>query len=165
MHSHWPMHRSFEDNAGMSNWNISIAMYNIIHIPQKADDFELPYNFLIGGDGQAYEIRGWNHENGLNYLPRKTSIVIGFVGKYSRHCFWKFSFIRKSSGNYNMNSPTEKQFKNAYSLIEEMRRRQLLHNNFRIFGAQNLTNSLYEGQEIIREISKWSRFSTTLKML
>lgn len=37
---------------------------------------------MIGGDGQAYEIRGWDKENGLDYLPRLSTIVIGFVGNY-----------------------------------------------------------------------------------
>lgn len=64
-----------------------------------------------------------------------------------------------------MNSPTERQLKNANSLIEEMRRRQKINHNFKVFGVQNLTNSMHEGKEIIREISKWKRYITTLKML
>lgn len=123
---------------------------------------------MIGGDGQTYEIRGWNYENGMDHIPRKSSIVIGFVGD----CF-KIQLIYETTksnsllflGNYNINSPSIKQLKNAYSLIEEMRRRQLLHDDFKIFGFQNLTNSFTEGGEIIREIAKWKRFSTTLKML
>lgn len=138
----------------------------VLLFSQKAYAPEIPYNFLIGGDGQTYEIRGWNLENGLDYLPKISTIVIGFVGNCYYFYFYKLSWsINIYTGNYNIISPSEKQFKNAYSLIEEMRRRKLLHENFRIFGFQNVTNSLNEGQQIYREISKWKRFSTILKML
>lgn len=122
---------------------------------------------MIGGDGQTYEIRGWDHENGLDYLPKRSSIVIGFIGKCLKiiSIIWSNKFRNLCLGNYNIYSPTERQFKNAYSLIEEMRRRQFIHNEFRVLGFQNISNSFQEGREILREINKWKRFSTTLKML
>ncbi|XP_061400086.1 peptidoglycan-recognition protein LD-like [Musca vetustissima] len=43
---------------------------------------ELPYNFLIGHEGVAYDVRGWNHENGMDEIDQEHTLVIGFIGNF-----------------------------------------------------------------------------------
>lgn len=47
----------------------------------NATDMDIPYNFLIGGDGQTYEARGWSFESGFKEIPQNTSLTIGFMGE------------------------------------------------------------------------------------
>lgn len=43
----------------------------------------LPYNFLIGGDGNVYEVLGWDFLSGLSALQaRDKAFVIGFSGEW-----------------------------------------------------------------------------------
>ena len=42
---------------------------------------EVPFNFLIGGDRQTYEARGWNYESGLNWVAQNATLVIAFIGR------------------------------------------------------------------------------------
>ncbi|XP_058974366.1 peptidoglycan-recognition protein LF-like isoform X1 [Musca domestica] len=43
---------------------------------------ELPYNFLIGNEGVAFDVRGWNHESGLQDVDKPHTLVIGFIGNF-----------------------------------------------------------------------------------
>lgn len=45
---------------------------------------DIAYNFLIGGDGQAYEGRGWNKIGALCDNIKSESIQIAFVGTFVR---------------------------------------------------------------------------------
>ncbi len=40
----------------------------------------LPYNFLIGGDGETYEVRGWSVPSGFSFVPHNSSLAIGILG-------------------------------------------------------------------------------------
>lgn len=41
---------------------------------------DVPYNFLIGNDGQTYQGRGWSHQSGFVEIPQNSSLTIGFMG-------------------------------------------------------------------------------------
>lgn len=41
------------------------------------------YNFMVGGDGRMYEVRGWNFISGLHDLDSlESAFVIGFIGEF-----------------------------------------------------------------------------------
>ena len=43
-----------------------------------------PYNFLIGGDGKTYEMRGWNYKSGFEGLPfNDQAVTVGLIGDFS----------------------------------------------------------------------------------
>lgn len=111
------------------------------------DDGEIPYNFLIGGDGQTYEVRGWNHDSGLSILPQQSSLVIGFIG------------------NYTFVPPTETQCTSALSIVNESMERKKLHSSYQVFGLRNLSISHFDGEALFNRISKWQRFVTLLHVL
>ncbi|XP_055376735.1 peptidoglycan-recognition protein LD [Condylostylus longicornis] len=108
---------------------------------------EIPYNFLIGSDGQTYEIRGWKYMNGFKFVPKETSLVIGFIG------------------NYTVKSPSENQLRSASSLINETKRLKRLDDPFQIYGVRNLTISHLEGDALFKKLSTWPEFDTLLKVL
>jgi hypothetical protein len=53
------------------------------HIESRGWD-DIAYNFLIGGDGQVYEGRGWDNVGAHTYGYNKKAIGISFVGTYMK---------------------------------------------------------------------------------
>lgn len=49
---------------------------------QQNNNIDIPYNYLIGGDGRAYEARGWSIANDLSPIHSNASLSIAFIGKY-----------------------------------------------------------------------------------
>uniref|UniRef100_A0A1I8PAX2 Peptidoglycan recognition protein family domain-containing protein n=1 Tax=Stomoxys calcitrans TaxID=35570 RepID=A0A1I8PAX2_STOCA len=72
--------------TGSNNCDNPIQCQNILQ--QMQSDYsnrlkqELPYNFLIGCDGVAYEVRGWTYESGMEGVDQKRTLVIGLIGNF-----------------------------------------------------------------------------------
>lgn len=49
---------------------------------QRNEDIDIPFNYLIGGDGRAYEARGWSIENERSPIHSDTSLSIALIGEY-----------------------------------------------------------------------------------
>ena len=80
---------------------------------------DIPFNFLIGGDGKTYELRGWNYLSGFNDLPfNNESIHVGLIGD--------FTFIE----------PRKHQVEEVNALISESIRRRKLSPDFKVLGAR-----------------------------
>ncbi|XP_037930746.1 peptidoglycan-recognition protein 3-like [Teleopsis dalmanni] len=105
---------------------------------------EIPYNFLIGGDGITYEVRGWDYESGYASVPQNSTLVIGLIGSYTN------------------TAPSPLQLQSAYSLIKESIRRKKLQRQYQIYGIRNLTISETDGEALFRHTAKWPRFDTLL---
>jgi N-acetylmuramoyl-L-alanine amidase len=43
---------------------------------------DIAYNFLVGGDGQVYEGRGWDIQDALAKNVNDISLGIAFIGMY-----------------------------------------------------------------------------------
>uniref|UniRef100_A0A1A9VDV4 Peptidoglycan recognition protein family domain-containing protein n=1 Tax=Glossina austeni TaxID=7395 RepID=A0A1A9VDV4_GLOAU len=112
----------------------------------NSEGLELPYNFLIGGDGQTYEVRGWEYANGMTGVSQKDSLLIGLIGDFT----------------YAM--PNAKLLTTIRSLIKESLKRHKIHEKYRIYGLRNITqqqkkqSSRHEGEKLFAEIMKWSEF-------
>ncbi|XP_046808757.1 peptidoglycan-recognition protein LD isoform X1 [Lucilia cuprina] len=102
---------------------------------------ELPYNFLIGGDGQAYEVRGWQYESSMKGVPQERSLVIGVIG------------------NFDHNTPQKVLLQTAQSLIQESVKRRMVNRNYEIYGLRRNDHDRNEGQELFSEIMNWPKFS------
>lgn len=47
---------------------------------------DIPYNFLVGGDGHTYEGRGWHNHDALNHsLKNHTTLSVALIGKFVYH--------------------------------------------------------------------------------
>lgn len=78
-----------------------------------------PFNFLIGGDGKTYELRGWQYVSGFDSLPfNNQSFTVAFIGD--------FTFAE----------PAEIQVGEFKALINESIRRRKLSKNYKIHGAR-----------------------------
>ncbi|XP_012157241.1 peptidoglycan-recognition protein LD isoform X1 [Ceratitis capitata] len=108
---------------------------------------EVPFNFLIGGDRQTYEARGWNYESGLNLARQNATLVIAFIGNYT-----------------NM-APSTLQLHSALSLIAESVRLKKLQRQYKIYGLRNLTNSQNDGEALFGEIRQWAQYGGLLHVL
>ncbi|TMW52569.1 hypothetical protein DOY81_002394, partial [Sarcophaga bullata] len=98
---------------------------------------ELPYNFLIGGDGQAYEVRGWEYSSSIIAVPQERSLVIGIIG------------------NFDYSTPSKILLQTAFSLIQESSKRRKINRKYYIYG---LHSDLNDGQLLFKEVMKWPQF-------
>lgn len=110
------------------------------HIESQGWD-DIGYNFLVGGDGAAYEGRGWNKEGAHTKGFNKKSICIAFIG------------------TFNKVKPPEKQLKAAQLLIEEGIRLKKLSQNYRLYGHRQLIASESPGETLYDIIKKWPHWS------
>lgn len=79
----------------------------------------LPFNFLIGGDGKTYEMRGWSFQSGFEHIPfNNESLTVGFIGD--------FTHVK----------PSRHQVYEVGALIAESVRRKKLKRSFKIHGLK-----------------------------
>ena len=101
---------------------------------------DIGYNFLIGGDGNIYEGRGWN--------------IMG------AHAFnWNSKSIGISlTGNYNNDRPSAVQIKAAKKLLQAAIRRGQIRGNYILYGHRQVGATECPGSNLFNEIQKWSHW-------
>lgn len=106
---------------------------------------DIAYNFLVGGDGAAYEGRGWETEGAHTKGFNKRSICIAFIG----------TFITVL--------PPERQSQVALKLIEEGLRLGKLDPNYKLYGHRQLMGTESPGLALYEEIkANWPHWSDEL---
>ena len=79
----------------------------------------MPFNFLIGGDGKTYELRGWNYQSGFDEIPmRNESFTVGLIG------------------DFTYTDPLDVQVAEVEALIAESVRRLKLCKQYKIHGLR-----------------------------
>lgn len=105
---------------------------------------DIRYNFLVGGDGNAYVGRGWDkvgaHTKGYN----DGSIGIAFVGTFNK---W---------------APPEEQLNVTKWLLSEGVRLNKLEPDFKLYGSRQLDLSDGPGDALYEIIKKWPNWSNEL---
>jgi len=113
------------------------------HHQQQEYETNIPFNFLIGGDGRMYEIRGWMYASGFDLPRNNETITVGLIGDFTHH----------------ESHATAKQLAEAKAFISESIRRKKLNANYRIYGAR-----LHEqdGEKFFKNIesltSRWAGY-------
>ncbi|XP_017100140.2 peptidoglycan-recognition protein LD isoform X1 [Drosophila bipectinata] len=108
----------------------------LLHKLQKTRKEELPYNFLITGDCQAFEARGWQYESFFSQdLPLASSLVIAFVGQFHRL------------------PPNHCQLKVAQALLLESLKRRKLQPDYQLYVLGRNTGA------VERELELWPRYA------
>ncbi|XP_018788908.1 PREDICTED: peptidoglycan-recognition protein LC-like isoform X4 [Bactrocera latifrons] len=102
---------------------------------------DIGYNFLVGGDGLVYEGRGWYNQGAHTLGYNKDSICIAFIG------------------TFNLQVPTENDLKAAQLLIDEGVRLGVLPENYRLYGARQLSATESPGKALYSIIMKWPHWS------
>lgn len=103
--------------------------------------WDIGYNFLVGGDGFAYEGRGWEAEGAHSYGYNARSIGIAFVGT--------FNTIR----------PTASQTLAAKQLIEKGIELGFIKKDYKLLGARQITTTQSPGDILYNEIKTWPHWT------
>uniref|UniRef100_A0A1I8NX79 Peptidoglycan-recognition protein n=1 Tax=Stomoxys calcitrans TaxID=35570 RepID=A0A1I8NX79_STOCA len=103
---------------------------------------DIGYHFLIGGDGNIYEGRGWNvvgaHASGQNLV----SIGISFMG------------------NYNNEKPNAAQISAANDLLTEAVNRGQIVSNYTLYGHRQVGSTECPGNNLWAEIITWPHWKS-----
>lgn len=114
------------------------------HLESKNWD-DIGYNFLVGGDGSAYEGRGWNkvgaHTKGYN----TRSICIAFIG------------------TFNKVTPPMRQLNVTRLLLEEGVRLGKVDKDYKLYGHRQLAGFESPGQTLYDIIKTWDHWTEKLE--
>lgn len=106
---------------------------------QKHNFSELPFNFLIGGDGKTYEVRGWKYISAFDKIPfNNESLTVGLIG------------------DFTIIEPVDIQIHEVKALISESIRRKKLSSNYKIHGARLHERDGHKMFKIFRTLSQWA---------
>lgn len=106
---------------------------------------DIAYNFLIGGDGLAYECRGWDKAGAHTLRMNDRSIGISFIGSYTNKV------------------PGRKMISSFWKLIDLGVEDKKLSPNFIVFTHRQIRNSLSPGTafyEMIKTWPQWREYDT-----
>lgn len=102
---------------------------------------DIAYNFLIGGDGLAYEGRAWDkvgaHTKGYNAV----SIGIAVIGFFNKEL------------------PPKESLDALKSLLEKGVKDGKLANDYKLLGHRQLNGSNSPGDALFNEIKTWEHWS------
>ncbi|EDV51048.1 peptidoglycan-recognition protein LD isoform X2 [Drosophila erecta] len=98
---------------------------------------ELPYNFMVAGDCQVFEARGWHYRSNFSRdLPGSDSLVTAFVG------------------NFSDRPPIDCQLMAAQALILESLKRRILQQEYQLYVMGSNTEALQ------REVRHWPQYAS-----
>lgn len=106
-------------------------------------DLNLPdigYSFVVGGDGNVYEGRGWDVTNMHNGFVQRCNIGISLIG------------------NFVHDTPTNGQIEAVQELIELGVRLGKVAENYKLVAMNETYNTLSPGVVAYNIISKWPHF-------
>lgn len=132
--NYWSHKICFQDYC-----SLRVRSVQNLHIDLKYDD--IGYNFLVGGDGSAYEGRGWDIIGAHTYRFNSKSIGIAFIGDFSGE------------------APPPKQLIAALKLIRLGVELKKITPNYTIVGHSQLIETESPGKKLFNIIQKWPHWS------
>ncbi|XP_030382253.1 peptidoglycan-recognition protein SC1a/b-like [Scaptodrosophila lebanonensis] len=102
---------------------------------------DIGYNFLIGGDGNVYEGRGWNSMGAHAAEWNSWSIGISFMG------------------NYNYDTLEPNMISAAKELLQDAVNRGQLSSGYVLYGHRQVSATECPGTHIWNEIRSWTHWS------
>lgn len=106
---------------------------------------DIGYNFLVGGDGNAYEGRGWNKQGAHTKGFNDGSICIAFIGTFTKLM------------------PPQRQLNAAQQIISQGIKLKKLTPDYRLYGQRQLAPTESPGTSLYEIIAKWSHWANDLK--
>ncbi|XP_071054026.1 peptidoglycan-recognition protein LF-like isoform X7 [Onthophagus taurus] len=107
------------------------------------DSFEwddIGYSFMIGGDGNVYEARGWDNMGAHTLGYNNVSIGIAFIGTFTKVF------------------PEPLQLTQAHLLIAEGVQKGYINKDYKLVGMNQVTGFESPGKLLIQEIKTWPHF-------
>lgn len=118
-----------------------VRQIQTLHINSDYIGDDIGYNFLVGGDGAAYEGRGWDkigaHTKGYN----SRSIGVAFIGDFREE------------------EPTNQQIVALLKLIRDGVKLKKISENYKLFGANQVQQTESPGKKLIRILTKLPHWS------
>lgn len=105
---------------------------------------DIAYNFLVGGDGAAYEGRGWTKQGAHTFGYNYRSIGISFIG------------------TFNTAEAPKRQIVAAKQLIEMGIKNKYIREDYKLIGAKQTQTTLSPGAKLFEEIKTWPHFAPHL---
>jgi len=113
----------------------------IIIISQSEHLGELPYNFLMAGDCETYEARGWRYVSNYGELPQDSSLVLAFVG------------------DFTVKLPSSCQLEMAEGLLKELQRRKKLQPEYKLYALRNVSRGELDADALQHQLRHWARYA------
>ncbi|XP_077301951.1 peptidoglycan-recognition protein LC-like [Arctopsyche grandis] len=138
-------HTATEGCKDQAQCTFRVRFIQTFHIESRSW-FDIGYNFAIGGDGSAYEGRGWDkagaHTKGYN----AKSIGIGLIGTFTREL------------------PPQRQLLATKQLIELGVSLGKISKDYKLFGHRQLIPTVSPGDALFKEIQTWPHFSNNITL-
>lgn len=111
------------------------------HMESKAWD-DIGYNFLVGGDGDVYEGRGWDKQGAHTKGYNSGSIGIAYIG------------------TFNKKLPSERQLTAGFLIMDEGVKLGKLTADYKVYAHRQLIASESPGAAFYEIIKKWENWSS-----
>ncbi|XP_032599268.1 peptidoglycan-recognition protein LD isoform X1 [Drosophila grimshawi] len=120
---------------------------DLLHNMQRKYLGELPFNFLMAGDCETYEARGWQYASSYGTLPSASSLVLAFVGDFS------------------LRIPSTCQLQMARALLWESQRRLKLQPHYQLYVVRNVSRSEGDADALHRHLQNWPLYAGQRKVM
>lgn len=134
------LHTATENCSDQATCVYHVRTIQTFHMESKGW-WDIGYNFLVGGDGFAYEGRGWKSEGAHTYGYNAKSIGIAFIGTFNKYM------------------PPERQIKAAKQLIEMGVKKGYIMENYKLLAHRQLTTTQSPGEVLYENIKTWPHWS------
>ncbi|PSN41491.1 Peptidoglycan-recognition protein LB [Blattella germanica] len=132
------IHHTYQPPACKTRRKCAADMRSMQNFHMNTKQWEdIGYNFLIGGNGEVYEGRGWGVVG--THAPNYNSRSIGI------------SFI----GDYRTELPTAEMLSLAKSMIQCGVERGSIASDYKLIGHSQVRRTECPGQALLNEIKKW----------
>ncbi|XP_068901289.1 peptidoglycan-recognition protein LB-like isoform X2 [Tenebrio molitor] len=106
---------------------------------------DIGYHFAVGGDGHAYEGRGWSRVGA--HAPGYNNISIGIC----------------VIGDWTQELPPEWQLEAVHQLVEHGVEQGMIQEDYKLLGHRQVRDTECPGDRLFNEITTWEHFSETPK--
>ncbi|XP_025830018.1 peptidoglycan recognition protein isoform X2 [Agrilus planipennis] len=133
-------HTATENCSDQAACILHVRTIQTFHIDSR-HWWDIAYNFLVGGDGNAYEGRGWTKEGSHTHGYNKNSIGIAFIG----------TFITVK--------PPERQLNACKAVIDMGVKQGYIAKDYKLLAAKQLIGTQAPGAVLYEEIKTWPHWS------
>lgn len=136
------IHHSYSPPACSTTDNCITAMQTMQYMHQIENKWnDIGYHFAVGGDGNAYEGRGWSIVGA--HAPKYNNISIGI-------CI---------IGDWTDELPPQNQLDAVHGLIAKGVDLGMIQDDFKLLGHRQVRETECPGNKLFEEIQTWDHFS------
>lgn len=107
-----------------------------LHMDHKNSD-DIAFSFLVGGDGQTYEGRGWDVQGAFARMVNNKSLGIAFIG------------------NFDKTEPPKQQLEEAEALLEVSVKSKKLSSDYILVAHRQVSETVSPGEALFKILKTW----------